>query len=129
MTGDVVARQRLLELTRDRLMSHARRHLHGRHLPKAEDLQFPFRNSRANPLKSAPIFQHQSGVCLWGNLSIWVEKRRKTLRNSRQFRELYLIIGSYRLVIMCNHLEPLGQFFLICWYCFGNGRLRASEQR
>ena len=31
MTGDVVARQRLLELTRDRLMSHARRHLHGRH--------------------------------------------------------------------------------------------------
>jgi DNA-directed RNA polymerase specialized sigma24 family protein len=31
MTGDVAARQRLLELTRDRLMRHARRHLHGRH--------------------------------------------------------------------------------------------------
>ena len=31
MTGDVAARQRLLEVTRDRLMRHARRHLHGRH--------------------------------------------------------------------------------------------------
>jgi DNA-directed RNA polymerase specialized sigma24 family protein len=31
MTGDVAARQRLLELTRDRLMRHARRHLHGSH--------------------------------------------------------------------------------------------------
>ena len=30
-SGDVAARQRLLELTRDRLMRHARRHLHGRH--------------------------------------------------------------------------------------------------
>jgi RNA polymerase sigma factor (sigma-70 family) len=29
--GDVAARQRLLELTRDRLMRHARRHLHGSH--------------------------------------------------------------------------------------------------
>src|SRR6266403_5181051 len=31
MTGDVAARQRLLELTRDRLMRHARRFLHGRY--------------------------------------------------------------------------------------------------
>jgi RNA polymerase sigma factor (sigma-70 family) len=31
MAGDVAARERLLELTRDRLMRHARRHLHGRH--------------------------------------------------------------------------------------------------
>src|SRR4051812_46565251 len=31
VTGDVAARQRLLELTRDRLMRHARRHLHGSH--------------------------------------------------------------------------------------------------
>jgi RNA polymerase sigma factor (sigma-70 family) len=31
ITGDVAARQRLLELTRDRLMSHARRFLHGRY--------------------------------------------------------------------------------------------------
>jgi RNA polymerase sigma factor (sigma-70 family) len=31
MSGDAVARQRLLEVTRDRLMRHARRHLHGRH--------------------------------------------------------------------------------------------------
>jgi DNA-directed RNA polymerase specialized sigma24 family protein len=31
MSGDVAARQRLLELTRDRLMRHARRHLHGSH--------------------------------------------------------------------------------------------------
>ena len=29
MTGDAEARQRLLELTRDRLMGHARRFLHG----------------------------------------------------------------------------------------------------
>jgi hypothetical protein len=29
VTGDVAARQRLLELTHDRLMRHARRHLHG----------------------------------------------------------------------------------------------------
>src|SRR5262245_56881217 len=29
LTGDVAARQRLLELTRDRLMRHARRFLHG----------------------------------------------------------------------------------------------------
>src|SRR5262245_61980651 len=29
ITGDVAARQRLLELTRDRLMHHARRLLHG----------------------------------------------------------------------------------------------------
>jgi RNA polymerase sigma factor (sigma-70 family) len=31
MSGDAAARQRLLELTRDRLMRHARRHLHGSH--------------------------------------------------------------------------------------------------
>ena len=31
LTGDVEARQRLLELTRDRLMRHARRFLHGRY--------------------------------------------------------------------------------------------------
>src|SRR5215510_9133437 len=31
LTGDGAARQRLLELTRDRLMSHARRFLHGRY--------------------------------------------------------------------------------------------------
>jgi RNA polymerase sigma factor (sigma-70 family) len=31
MTGDAEARQRLLELTRNRLMSHARRFLHGRY--------------------------------------------------------------------------------------------------
>lgn len=31
MRGDVAARQQLLELTRDRLMRHARRHLHGTH--------------------------------------------------------------------------------------------------
>ena len=31
VTGDVEARQRLLELTRDRLMHHARRFLHGRY--------------------------------------------------------------------------------------------------
>ena len=31
MSGDVAARQRLLELTRDRLMRHARSHLHGSH--------------------------------------------------------------------------------------------------
>jgi hypothetical protein len=31
MSADVAARQRLLELTRDRLMRHARRHLHGSH--------------------------------------------------------------------------------------------------
>src|SRR5262245_36643507 len=31
MTGDVAARQRLLELTRDRLLRHARRLLHGRY--------------------------------------------------------------------------------------------------
>lgn len=31
ITGDVAARQRLLELTRDRLLSHARRLLHGRY--------------------------------------------------------------------------------------------------
>src|SRR5262245_13228112 len=31
MTGDVAARQRLLELTRDRLLRHARRFLHGRY--------------------------------------------------------------------------------------------------
>src|SRR6516162_2147040 len=31
MTGDAEARQRLLELTRDRLMRHARRFLHGRY--------------------------------------------------------------------------------------------------
>jgi RNA polymerase sigma factor (sigma-70 family) len=31
ITGDDAARQRLLELTRDRLMSHARRFLHGRY--------------------------------------------------------------------------------------------------
>jgi RNA polymerase sigma factor (sigma-70 family) len=32
MKGDGAARQRLLELTRDRLMRHARRHLHGKHV-------------------------------------------------------------------------------------------------
>jgi RNA polymerase sigma-70 factor (ECF subfamily) len=31
LTGDAAARQRLLELTRDRLMRHARRFLHGRY--------------------------------------------------------------------------------------------------
>jgi RNA polymerase sigma-70 factor (ECF subfamily) len=31
LTGDAEARQRLLELTRDRLMRHARRYLHGRY--------------------------------------------------------------------------------------------------
>ena len=31
LTGDAQARQRLLELTRDRLMAHARRLLHGRY--------------------------------------------------------------------------------------------------
>jgi hypothetical protein len=31
VTGDAEARQRLLELTRDRLMRHARRFLHGRY--------------------------------------------------------------------------------------------------
>ena len=31
VSGDVAARQRLLEVTRDRLMRHARRHLHGSH--------------------------------------------------------------------------------------------------
>jgi RNA polymerase sigma factor (sigma-70 family) len=31
MSGDAAARQRLLEVTRDRLMRHARRHLHGSH--------------------------------------------------------------------------------------------------
>src|SRR3954469_3200791 len=31
LTGDVAARQRLLELTRDRLTRHARRFLHGRY--------------------------------------------------------------------------------------------------
>jgi RNA polymerase sigma factor (sigma-70 family) len=31
VSGDVAARQQLLELTRDRLMRHARRHLHGTH--------------------------------------------------------------------------------------------------
>lgn len=32
MKGDDAARRRLLESTRDRLMRHARRHLHGRHV-------------------------------------------------------------------------------------------------
>src|SRR6516162_8286910 len=32
ITGDVAARQRLLELTRDRLMRHAHRFLHGRYV-------------------------------------------------------------------------------------------------
>src|SRR5215208_2633990 len=31
MGGDAAARRRLLEVTRDRLMRHARRHLHGSH--------------------------------------------------------------------------------------------------
>ena len=31
MTGDAEARQRLLELTRDRLLCHARHFLHGRY--------------------------------------------------------------------------------------------------
>jgi RNA polymerase sigma factor (sigma-70 family) len=31
VSGDAAARQRLLEVTRDRLMRHARRHLHGTH--------------------------------------------------------------------------------------------------
>ena len=31
LTGDAEARRRLLELTRDRLMRHARRFLHGRY--------------------------------------------------------------------------------------------------
>ena len=37
ITGDVAARQRLLELTRDRLMRHARRFLHG-HYARLEPL-------------------------------------------------------------------------------------------
>ena len=33
VSGDAAARQRLLELTRDRLTHHARRLLHGRYAP------------------------------------------------------------------------------------------------
>jgi hypothetical protein len=43
------------------------------------------RNSRANPQKIGGDFKDQLGVCGL-EVSSSVEKRRKTLRNARQFR-------------------------------------------
>ena len=45
LTGDAAARQRLLELTRDRLMGHARRYLYSRH-------------GRSAPKTATPVLNH-----------------------------------------------------------------------
>ena len=45
LTGDTEARQRLLELSRDRLMRHARRYLYGRH-------------GRSAPKTTTPVLNH-----------------------------------------------------------------------
>ena len=46
MTGDAEARERLLELTRDRLMGHARRFLHAVQLPPGKDSRRLFPSAR-----------------------------------------------------------------------------------
>ena len=81
LTGDAAARQRLLELTRDRLMRHARRLLHGRYarvepMEQTDDvvqqlylkiIQQQDRfwvNARGEPVRTlAEFFGHTSARC------------------------------------------------------------------
>src|SRR5262249_34103937 len=87
ITGDAAARQRLLELTRDRLMSHARRFLHGRYarlepLAQTDDViqqlsvkrlcnvRDDLTSSERIPTRSAP----SSGVDSWDAQTIMKSK-------------------------------------------------------
>jgi RNA polymerase sigma-70 factor (ECF subfamily) len=73
ITGDVAARQRLLELTRDRLMRHARRFLHG---PYARLEPFAETDDLVQQLY-LKILQHQDGF--------WVNARGKPVRTLAEF--------------------------------------------
>jgi RNA polymerase sigma factor (sigma-70 family) len=73
MTGDVAARQRLLELTRDRLMHHARRHLHGHH-------------ARLEPFEQTDDVVQQLYVKILQNQDrFWVNARGEPVRSLAEF--------------------------------------------
>ena len=66
ITGDVAARQRLLELTRDRLMHHARLFLHGRY-------------ARLEPFAQTDDVVQQLYVKILQNQDrFWGQRRRRT---------------------------------------------------
>src|SRR5262245_25498414 len=73
ITGDVAARQRLLELTRDRLMRHARRFLHG-HYARLE----PF-------AQTDDVVQHLYLKILHNQDRFWVNARGEPVRTLAEF--------------------------------------------
>lgn len=72
-SGDVEARQRLLELTRERLMSHARRQLHGRY-------------ARLEPFEETDDVVQQLYVKILQNQDrFWVNARGEPVRSLAEF--------------------------------------------
>ncbi|HEY7428858.1 MAG TPA: RNA polymerase sigma factor [Gemmataceae bacterium] len=73
VTGDAEARQRLLELTRDRLMRHARRFLHGRY-------------ARLEPLaQTDDVVQHLYLKILRNQDRFWVNADGEPMRTLAEF--------------------------------------------
>ena len=73
ITGDGAARQRLLELTRDRLMSHARSFLHGRY-------------ARLEPLAQTDDVVQQLYLKILQNQDrFWVDARGEPVRSLAEF--------------------------------------------
>jgi RNA polymerase sigma factor (sigma-70 family) len=73
LTGDAEARQRLLELTRDRLVHHARRFLHGRY-------------ARLEPFAQTDDVVQQLYIKILGNQDrFWVNAEGKPLRTMAEF--------------------------------------------
>jgi RNA polymerase sigma-70 factor (ECF subfamily) len=73
ISGDVAARQQLLELTRDRLIRHARRHLHGSHF-------------RLEPFEQTDDVVQQLYVKILQNQDrFWVNSHGQPVRTLAQF--------------------------------------------
>jgi len=73
VSGDAAARQRLLEVTRDRLMRHARRHLHGTH-------------ARLEPFEQTDDVVQQLYLKILQNQDrFWVNARGRPVRTLAEF--------------------------------------------
>jgi RNA polymerase sigma factor (sigma-70 family) len=90
LTGDAAARQRLLELTRDRLMSHARRFLHGRY-------------ARLEPLAQTDDVVQQLYIKILQNQDrFWVNSRGEPVRT---LAELFGHTSAWMRDVLCDLLR------------------------
>jgi RNA polymerase sigma-70 factor (ECF subfamily) len=90
LTGDAEARQRLLELTRDRLMRHARHFLHGRY-------------SRLEPLAQTDDVVQQLYLKILQNQDrFWVNARGEPVRS---LAELFGHASAWMRDVLCDQMR------------------------